>query len=162
MAQWVQTAHPPLPKSKLKSSNKKSKIKVSWSPAGICSHSLPRDEHCQSPAPQQKAPLGALNLLSRDAGRALLLSTNQGLTSSVEKGGVMIYLDGFQQMDHIGDEEAPARSIFTFSSPFLFRMLMTPLDIPKARYWPSFVQLIKHTRTENGSNQAAGRQNGAA
>lgn len=61
---------------------------------------------------------------------------------------MIIYLDGFQQMDHTGDEAAPARSILTFSSPFLFRMLMTPLNIPKARYWPSFVQLIKHTRTE--------------
>ncbi|KAK7826347.1 hypothetical protein U0070_021361 [Myodes glareolus] len=42
------------------------------------------------------------------------------------------YLEGFQQMDHIGEKEPPGRSIFTFSSPFLFRMLMTPLDIPRA------------------------------
>lgn len=60
----------------------------------------------------------------------------------------MIYLDGFQQIDHIGDEVPPARSILTFSSPFLFRMLTTPLNIPRARYWPSFVQLVKHTFTE--------------
>jgi len=60
----------------------------------------------------------------------------------------MLYLDGFQQIDHIGDEAPPVRSILTFSSPFLFLMLTTPLNIPKARYWPSFVQLIKHTHAE--------------
>lgn len=67
---------------------------------------------------------------------------------------MIIYLDGFQQMDHIGDEPAPVRSILTFSSPFLFRMLMTPLNIPKARYWPSFVQLGKHTQAEEKTARA--------
>lgn len=54
---------------------------------------------------------------------------------SVPKGGQLGgYLDGFQQMDHIGDREPPGLWILTFSSPFLFRMLMTPLNIPRARY----------------------------
>lgn len=50
-------------------------------------------------------------------------------------------LEGFQAMDHIGDEEPPGRSILTFSSPFLFLMLTTPFIMPRARYWPSFVHL---------------------
>lgn len=50
-------------------------------------------------------------------------------------------LEGFQAMDHIGEEEPPGRSILTFSSPFLFRMLTTPFIIPSARYCPSFVHL---------------------
>ena len=46
-------------------------------------------------------------------------------------------------MDQIGEREPPGRSIFTFSSPFLLRMLTTPLNIPRARYCPSFVQLFR-------------------
>lgn len=44
-------------------------------------------------------------------------------------------------MDQIGEEEPPGRSILTFSSPFLLRMLTTPFIMPRARYWPSFVHL---------------------
>lgn len=51
------------------------------------------------------------------------------------------YLEGFQVIDQIGDAVPPGLSIFTFSSPFLFLMLTTPLIMPRARYWPSFVQL---------------------
>lgn len=51
------------------------------------------------------------------------------------------YLDGFHAIDQMGEDEPPGRSIFTFSSPFLFLMLTTPLIMPKARYWPSFVHL---------------------
>lgn len=49
------------------------------------------------------------------------------------------YLEGFQAMDQIG--EAPGRSILTFSSPFLLRMLTTPFIMPRARYCPSLVHL---------------------
>lgn len=49
-------------------------------------------------------------------------------------GKLKEHLEGFQQMDHIGEREQPGRSIFTFSSPFLFRMLIIPLNIPRARY----------------------------
>lgn len=49
------------------------------------------------------------------------------------------YFEGFQAMDQIG--EAPGRSILTFSSPFLLRMLTTPFIMPRARYCPSFVHL---------------------
>lgn len=58
-----------------------------------------------------------------------------------------IYLDGFQQIHQIGDKEPPGRSIFTFSSPFLFLILTMPLNIPRARYCPSFVQLRKKRET---------------
>lgn len=53
------------------------------------------------------------------------------------------HLDGFQQMDQMGAREPPGRSIFTFSSPLLLRMLTTPLNIPRARYCPSLVQLFR-------------------
>lgn len=53
--------------------------------------------------------------------------------------GKKTYLEGFQAMDQIG--EAPGRSILTFSSPFLLRMLTTPFIMPRARYCPSLVHL---------------------
>lgn len=51
------------------------------------------------------------------------------------------HLDGFQAMDQTGAAELPERSILTFSSPFLLRMLTTPFIIPRARYCPSLVHL---------------------
>lgn len=91
----------------------------------------------------------ALICFSRDKSQAFLQPISQGLSIQHEKRkDQIIYLDGFQQIDHIGDEAPPVRSILTFSSPFLFLMLTMPLNIPKARYWPSFVQLIKHTHIE--------------
>lgn len=56
-------------------------------------------------------------------------------------------------MDHMGEREPPGRSIFTFSSPFLFRMLMIPLNIPRARYWPSFVQLFIQPTKGHGERE---------
>lgn len=44
------------------------------------------------------------------------------------------HLEGFQAIDQMGDEEPPGRSILTFSSPFLLRMLTTPFIMPSARY----------------------------
>lgn len=92
----------------------------------------------------------ALTSSRRDKSQAFLQSMSQELSTQYEKKrkDEIIYLEGFQQIDHIGEEEPPGRSILTFSSPFLFLMLTMPLNIPKARYWPSFVQLRKHIHTE--------------
>lgn len=97
----------------------------------------------------------ALITLSRDKSQAFLQSIRQGLSVQHDKKPKceIIYLDGFQQIDHIGAEAPPVRSILTFSSPFLFLMLTMPLNIPKARYWPSLVQLIKHTHTEEQTTE---------
>lgn len=57
-------------------------------------------------------------------------------------------------MDQIGEEEPPGRSILTFSSPFLFRMLTTPFIIPRARYCPSFVHLqANHAQQHKCTNE---------